>query len=311
MFKKKVIRVEFVDQASGAVIGYDEVAAKKLPEDFQHTVAVKIGGEEFQVLKATPAKRKKYKKAGTVVVEVGPKEEKAAEPNETIPSDPIEEAVVYASTLPSDKVFRSASYPDLYPAFTGSKEGKDLIVMGTWEWRGLELIGEELRERVEQEFEEILQVRAQHSRADAGKLVFTKQHRRSGIRNPLGARSIATRQMLEEQFPFSVQYEGLTFMAADGFADGGFAFKTVEGLMFYGLEYGEKVSVLALGSSQVPESTAKLTQFMKEHQLLLIDWEAGMIVDQLEAKGYFKGKQMPEALEIVPVAEVVVSEEEE
>lgn len=313
MFNKKIIRVEFVDQASGEVIGYDEVAAKKLPEDFQHTVAVKIGGEEFQVLKATPDKRKKYKKTGTIVIEVGPKEKDEMSTSLEEESDPIEDAVVYASTLPTDKVFRSASHSDLFPAFTGSKDGKDLVVMGTWEWRSLEFIGEELKDRIDQEFEQILQIRVEHSRADAGRLVFTKQHRRSGVRNPLGSRTISAKQMLEEQFPFAVQYEGLTFMAADGFADGGFALKTTDGLMVYGLEFGEKVSVLALGKSAYngEGSAEALSSFMKANQLLLVDWEEGVAIDSLEIKGYLHGNNNTnEQIEVVPMDLTVAHEEE-
>ncbi len=291
MFKKKIIRVEFIDAESGEVIGYDEQSVKKLPETFEHSTSVEIGEEKYEVVKATPDTRKKFRKKGELTIELA-KIKPAEVPVSDewgMEDDSIEEAVEYGNQLPTDKVYQAASRADLFPAFTGNKDGKDLIVMGSWEWRQLEFVSTGMEEQVAIEIRHIQDIRANHNRWEAGRIVFTQQHRRSEISSPLKGIEFSS-QELKEHFPFSIHFDGLTFMAAEGYGDGGFALRTQEGLELYGLEFAGQVKILSLRcpdsySDQEKHPAAKLSAFMENKGLMLVDWEQCLVVqsDTLEA----------------------------
>lgn len=300
MFKKKIIRVEFIDTESGELIGYDEQSVKKLPEAFEYKTEVAIGGDKFVVVKATPDTRKKFKKTGSLVLELEKIQLKQAAANESDNSLLIEEAVEYASSLPSEKVYQTASRADLFPAFTGKKEGKDLIVMGSWEWRQLEFVIGDQEEIVLQEFNHIREIRKKHGRTEAGRVVYSRQHRRSGIGNPFKTNNLSSKNLRETYFPFSIQHDGLTFMAAEGFADGGFAIKTQSGVELYGLEFGEKVSILSMRcpdklSSEEEQHSSDLSAFMDANGLILVDWTQDQIIRSSEIKEYLRSNIEQEA----------------
>lgn len=294
MFKKKIIRVEFVDAGSGEVIGYDEQPVKKLPETFEHSTKVEIGGEKFSVVKATPDTRKKFRKKGELVIELEKiKDEVETALDQASPEmdDPLDAAIEYITLDPDEKIYQAPSRADLFPAFTGNKEGKDLIIMGSWEWRQLEFVAADQEEKVILEFNHIQEIREKYSRQEAGKIVFIRQHRRSEISSPLKGIELSSQYLKETSFPFAGHYDGLTFMAADGYADGGFALRTQAGLVLYGLEFGEKVSVLSLRcpdrfSEGVEEHLAKLAGFMEEKGLVLVDWNQGRSIPGSEVVDY-------------------------
>ncbi len=303
MFKKKLIRVEFIDTASGKVIGYDEQPARKLPETFEHATSVEIGQETYRVVKATPDTRKKFRKKAELTVELEKnKPDKATLSAKTGTTGLIAEVVSYGTRPSIDKVYKAASRADLFPAFAGKIDGKDLMAMGSWEWRQLELVAREQEGLVTHELSQIQDIKTNHSRLEGGSRVYTKQYRRSEIFNPLKGIRITSKELSEEHFPFSIPYDGFTFMAAKGYADGGFALKTLEGLELYGLEFGEKVTILSLRwpdsyPDQEKNSVTQLPSFMEAKGLILVDWDQYIVVRPEGLKPYLLSKAKHESPE--------------
>ena len=318
MFKKKIIRVEFIDSETGEAIGYDEQSVKKLPEAFEFKTTVEIGSEKYTVVKAEPDTRKKFKKSGTLVLELEKIRPEKKDPM-IASEERTDDAIEYATILPEEKTYQAASKADLFPAFTGQKDDKDLAVMGAWEWRQVEFVSGELAESVFEEFSQIDEVRKKYSRQDSGRVVFSKQYRRSRISSPLQGLELQAAQLREEYFPFSIGYDGLTFMAADGIADGGFALRLQDGLLLYGLAFAGKVEVMSL---QYPDQLStgmdvpgeKLAGFMKTHNLILVDWErrevirAAELVDHLAVRYAEKHEAVEEITLVEEMEEVVAGE---
>lgn len=274
MFKKKTIRVEFYNAETGEKIGYDDQKLKHLPEDFEPETFVEIDGVRYEVVRAEPDERRKIKKSGSLMIQMKPYRKK--EPAATANGEEVVEETGYEYVPRPKKTFVSPTRPDIFPAFTGQREGLKLMEMGTWEWRSVEFIDASHELDIKNEFASIRDLKRHYGREENGREVYSRQHRRSLVDKSLGTFELDFETLANVHFPGSTASEGITFMGSDGYADGGFALRLAGGLIVYGLAFGDRISALGLTGWQSAHTVelAPLEAFMQASGMLLVDWEA-------------------------------------
>lgn len=312
MANRKNIRVEFIDVETGAMIGYDEQPAKKLPETFEFTTRVEIKGQKFEVVKAEPNQRKKYRKSRLLVLEVKEIRPEVAAP--VVESGGEEAAPVSQGPV----TYVQPSRADVFPAFSESQEGKDLLEIGMDHWRSVELLRESFEQDVLVEMSRIEVSEVNQKVESETGVRYRLQHRRSLIHTPFKDVSLEAGELSRTYFPFAMIQDGLTFAGAVGYAEGGFGLRTAGGIGLYGLEIRDQVVCMGLDipvdkqPSLIRPDLNRLVQFMEAKKLILVDWDNYLVfhpdADGLEGLFGLQGTQDEEVEEVA--AESVVGEVE-
>ncbi len=256
-----VIHVDFVDASSGDVLAYTEIMASQLPEYFDSSSTVKIGGMAWAVRKAEPNSAFEFRRTGTLKLYVA---RAAAGP---------ESAADVLYSVPTIDLSAPAVEPD------EAHTAKHILRITPNDWRQIEFVGFRYEFRIDPEFEPIRSIRHSSSTGTG----YSSQHLRGSIPEPLAGTVVTVDELIHVFGPGTRVYDGLGYQGVSGTVYGGFGILTPAMLHIYGTHDTNGVSVLGLynvAPAQPDEALAAaiwrevqaLSDFMRRKRLCLVSW---------------------------------------
>lgn len=245
MFFSRKVRVTFIDDAAGAVVGTSKMAPAQLPESFLAETTMQIGDEEWAVLQAEPPLREEFEKTGKLVLRLR------------------REKIEYID--PKELLFSLPTLNDGLPAPGARADGRE-IVLHEDDWRQVELLHASQRESIDEELHDIRRLYNEHRRG----IGFDELHVRRRIRSPLAGAEISLQRLGVFGTPRPLRFSGYGQRVADGFAyvlDGDW--------LLYGQTNGRHFESLAVqpGGVSLPDPARELLAALAcENVLLLVDW---------------------------------------
>jgi hypothetical protein len=265
MLHTDLVQVVFVDAETEQEFARAELASGQLPDSFEFSTRLDLGGEPWAVVRADPPTATEFLESGSLVLTLrriqlmDPQEMKYSLPTFFDPLPPTEAA-------------------------TGAGEH---FVIHEDDWRQTELVSRQLAGQVEAELRAIRQIYEQHSRVlgEGASLVrvFDKIHIRQAPTAPL-ATGVSRRRMfgllpVGGKLYAGVRYRNELSRVVDSFA------VAAGPLTVYGQAHGGRVTVLGLAPSvdaprpgATTELAVGLEQAMREFDLLLVDWCNGRLL---------------------------------
>jgi len=252
---KRQIQVWLIDASMGKVFAESLMPPESLPKTFELKTTLHIGEDDWQVIKAEPMTAAEFTRTGKLVITL-----------EKVMRMPTK-SILY--TLPT--------ICDEIPIVQKDASAQDSNIFRIHEdfWRQVELVSGEHKGDIEAEFKEITRIFHEES-VDNGQLPgFKKIHLRKRIKTPLQCN--LSLNDLYSIFPNSLsQYDGLSYLQAEGVIEGGFAFD-IGPLVVYGQELDSRVRTLCMlrGQHQNFDSlmlASALDKIMAAHVLYLVDW---------------------------------------
>jgi hypothetical protein len=254
MAEGKMIRVLFVDAASGAGLGRAEMPADQLPGSFEARTTLQLGGQDWEVVTADPMTRAGFERTGELRLTLR---------RITVHSVPAGDVLFSLPTI-CDEV------PGIAPGT--SKLGKRVLELHEDDWRQVELVACSHRQEIDACLAEIERV---HAEARTPQGFFRRLHVRKEVAGPLEGCHLPL-AMLSGYFPSLTPLEGLAYRDVAGLVGGGFGLESESGLRLYGVERGRVVTVLGLVVDHVGPGVGRdapaLVALMRAHDLCLIDW---------------------------------------
>lgn len=256
-----VIRVDFVEATSGEVFAYTDMPSSQLPEVFDASSTMNIGGQDWHVVRAEPDNAVEFRRSGHLRLDL-------RRPSAAV-SDP--DAVMYAVPTIEDAI--PGIDPDIDVA------GKHVLQITEDDWRQIEFIGFKWEFRIEPEFEPIQSVIRDFSAGNG----FTSLHMRGSIPEPLAGTSITVEELIGTFGVGTRVYDGVAYQGAQGVIYGGFAILTPSLLHIYGTHDAAGISALCLFnvapapadealSGMVWREVQALSDFMRRKKLCLVSW---------------------------------------
>jgi hypothetical protein len=256
-----VIHVDFHDANSGDVLAYTEIYASQLPEFFDATSTVKLGGMSWAVRRAEPTTAQEFRRTGNLKLYVT----RAAE------GQTSGQASVY--TVPTVDEAAPAVEPD------DGRPGKHIFRITPEDWRQIEFVGFTYEFRVDAELQSVRAIKQQSWNGSG----YTSQHIRGTIPDPLAGSPVTVEEIIHVLGPGTRVYDGLGYQGVDGIIYGGFAILSPAMLHIYGTHDTNGVSVLGLFHVQpapadealaaiVWREVQALSDFMRRKRLCLVHW---------------------------------------
>jgi hypothetical protein len=101
------------------------------------------------------------------------------------------------------------------------------------------------------------------------------------IKQPLSS-EFTVQELMDAVFPGSTLLEGVVIQGETLIAEDSFSFRSIEGAEVYGLAVAG--FVFAVGFRRFPTHAAaleRMTKFMQQHNLVLVQWVRGRVLTQL------------------------------
>lgn len=265
-FESSHVRVEFVDNDTGQVVGHSQLLRSHLPDVPSR---MKIGSDEWVVVTVQPGAASEVEEGGTLRLTV----------RRVVQLD-TEELLFSAPTL-CDRV---------PPLARGSRRGGTVLEVPEDDWRQVELVSLTLRREVGACLEAVRKVLVDE-RARVG---WRGSHVRVEVPLPLPARRIPLR-WVRERFGSVLTYDGVTYPNMQAMIEGGYAFAAGSGIQVYGRATAHKglcVATLALrgwGESGdfLERDVAALVEIARANELALVDWCRGTFRMPHQFAAYF------------------------
>jgi len=257
-FFSKKIAVTIVNAEDGKLIVEMSEKPENLPERFDITTSIHLGKAEFEVLEADPLHRTAYTQSRKLLLKVRP-----LPPVQLM--DPKD--ILYLYSIPT-------LCSDLGQLDKKSTVSGPTLEMHEDDWRQVEFISLAVSTAIANEVNGIREI-YEHKRTASG--AFTAMHLRTPIVT-LPNKSLPVEQ-LQADLGKEVAYGGITYFISGGKMEGvvenGYAFRATGGLIVYGqAEQGNATSIgiVPHGGMDAAKVTPLLAEFLKKHDLVLIDW---------------------------------------
>ena len=279
--KKHPVRIEFVIAGQSQPIGYDELPAKDIPEDFEIPTIVEIDGKKFSVKATDPESRKKAEKAGLLKVWVEeiavPVVEELAEEGE---AEEQEEVAVQGPST-----YRNASRPAQAPRNSGQRGEYKFVEMMSWQWRQLEFLQRKLAPEIGEELGLIADFQEQAAVDINGEKRYSEQYSRELTQFSFRDLEISEADLHAKYFADAERVDGVAIMGQDGYVSNGFAYVLASGWAVYGQEFEEKVRCMGMipwgawNADALDMDLGLLSRAMSELQMVLVDWDGMAAVE--------------------------------
>lgn len=244
LFSRKV-KVTFIDEASGAVIGETSMDPAQLPESFLHDTTLHLGDQPWSVRKAEPPTREQYARSRRLVL-----------------------TLARTATIdPRELLFSLPTINDRLPDEEGQADGSEVVLLED-DWRQVEWVHVSRGEVITEELQSVRRIYEEHRQG----IGFDQIHVRSRLAEPLPGAPLKAeallRLVLGPPLPLRLDRHGVRIR-------GGFAYSLPAGWILYGTRTEQHVEVLGLHRSGEPlpdDTAAALEDLAAEHHLLLVDW---------------------------------------
>lgn len=235
------VRIELVDEATGAVISRSTVPLASLPERFDGMdTTLSVGDAQYSVVHAEPASRAEVERTGEARYTL----------RKIVMIDP--------RTI----LFSLPTIEDVLPVtVTGGAAALQLLPD---QYRQVELIRDDQRAEVDVELAEIRRIR-DAARPGGG---FTEIHVRRGIREPLAGTTLTVDALAAALGATAAPW---AFDGEIGVVEHGFALPRA-GAHVYGVAPGGVVAILAIDGPPSDELFSPLRALALAHGLILVDW---------------------------------------
>ncbi len=243
------INVTFVDADTNQVMGEMACEASRLPETFEKLeTTLHLGDADWFVVDAEPMSRPEYILAGELKLHL--RRVQRLDPSKILYSLP--------------------SLCDLLPPLDESRRTGDEFEIHEDDWRQFELVLALHAQRCDKEIEAIRHIHENES-AEMG---WRKVHPRENPDPPIDRR-FSTEQMLRH-FSLAGPLRGVAFDRTEFVIRDAWAFTASDGMQFYGLSPGGKVSVIGIVQERLPDvprtSIESLKSLAAEFELELVYW---------------------------------------
>jgi hypothetical protein len=251
MIASRTVRVEFIHERDGTVIGVADLAPEKLPDTFAVDTTLDIADKKWSVTRAEPISKAEFIKTRHLQVFLVPLT--------TIPLDTLR------YTLPT--------ISDDIGAGEGSAPPDDAVfAIHEDDWRQVAFVSQKYADQVALEFEDIRRVYDQ--RAPSGS--FTQIHVRKRVPSPLEGVEI-TLADLEGRLVPKRRYRAVGIWRKLGTFTASFGWDIGDGLILWGTtDDGNHARILCLavrGDHRRSRSIfCALERLCSDHGLLLVDW---------------------------------------
>ncbi len=285
--KKKTLRVEFIEARNQALVGFDEIRMRDLPDNFDEDTWVEIDGDRWKVVGVEPTKLRTAQKEGALKVQVTLVEKRS-------PVVIEEEAEVLAPVeeVKEVPIYRNPSRADQMPRMSGKRGDLNLLEIATYEWRNIEFTIATNRSTAREVFAKLEELILLSSTERDGRTFYTRQYDRYDMFAPMRGIRLPLETVITDYFPMARSVDGLTFMGADQVADSTFVFRVGSGIAFYGQEFDDIIRYFAivrpdtLVPTALQEDAAKIAALMKRKELILVDWQRRQIIEAQEEAIY-------------------------
>lgn len=250
----RLIRVSFLDAATGGCFSRTEMPVEQLPTSFEARTTLNMDGQDWEVVVAEPMTRIEFEATGELQLTL--------------------RKITIAPLPPGDILFSLPTICDVIPGIAPgtTKLGKRVLQLHEDDWRQVELVAGVHQVEIDTCLNHIRRIYAEE-RTDSG--FFRKVHVRKEAAQPLHGCRLGLPE-LDRYFTALKPLDGLAYRDVAGLIDGGFAYESASGLRLYGVEHAGSVATLGLVTDlvqmKVEEDGHSLAALMRDHQLCLIDW---------------------------------------
>lgn len=245
LFRKKEVRVEFSDLATGEVIGQSFMKPGQLPETFELDTTLTLSGQQWRVVSADPPHSKDFIASGSLKLKL----------------QKIEQID------PKNILYTTPTISNEFPVIAESAAaGSFQVEFHEDDWRQKEFLNKSSHAVIQNEIASIKEIWSDHSKKIDDKFTaFDKVHVRSAIGNPgLHIDMLALRQVL------GAGEAGSAFVERQGYLENGFSIKTPD-TVYIGTAINNMVRelcVLGTNENTINEIRAITARF----GLIFVDW---------------------------------------
>jgi len=251
----QLIKVTFIDVTTGITLGIYEVPLEQLPQSFETTTTLNMGGSDWSIEEAEPRTAEEFIKSGQLTLKM--RQLKKVNPKDVLFSLPT-----IAGDIPTN-ISSEATYNDF------------IFTMHEDSWRQYEFLLPESSELMQLELDKIAEIKDNYSKkVDESLTAYTNCHLRQTIGSP--QLNIDFDQL--KALLLTKEAGSLALKNYEGFVPGGFTLKTNE-TTYYGI-LNDQHKVNLLGIANFSENTINEIKFIiQAFGLLFIDWCNGEIIE--------------------------------
>lgn len=242
------IDVRFYEGDNDEPFAVSNIPIGQLPDTFEVDTVLNLGGQDWQVLRATPARKQAFAQSGVLEIVLA-----------RYVVDPKE--ILYS--LPSI----GHDLPEMEPLESFDKP----LVLHEDDWRQCEFVAHSFELHIQFELQAILNIYENHREGPG----FKHLHLRKEIAEPLTGTAL-TLQALEQSFEFAKRYDAVALNNGLSKIVGGFGFQTASGWIFWGqVDANGAMTALNLvpfEQANVADISDEIDAFMAKHNLHFVDW---------------------------------------
>jgi hypothetical protein len=238
------IRVQLIDATTQKLLAEADLPADQLPESFEASTTLHIGGDDWHVEQAEPVTRAEYVASGRLRLVI--------------------HKITYVD--PKELLFSLPTLANELPAMRDG-DASAALVLHEDDWRQVELVSSRFEPEIAAELAAIRVIYA----ARKG-VAFEKLHVREHIPEPLAGVALSVDQ-IKAALGGDVARRELAIRDTPGVVEGGFAF-LVDGGAVYGYELNDRVACICVHRME-PDV---LFELASAHALVLVDWCAAAIL---------------------------------
>lgn len=249
-----IVRVTFVDAATGAAFATADLAVGQLPESFAPATTLHLGDGDWSVVSADPPTAEAFAATGALTLTLSR----------------------VTAVDPKDLLFSLPTIEDALPPPADGPAPPSALRLREDDWRQVELVSEDFGGEVERELADVRAIVDATTVAASGFRAFRTLHVRRRVPAPLGV-GLPFSELASRLPTVARNLGGVGFDGDPRGARGGFAF-ALSGATLYGLREGDAVTALGLyeGDSADRDATLETARFLADlmaaNRLVLVDW---------------------------------------
>ena len=248
------IHVSFVDAKSDQLLGFSDMSLDSLPDNFKIPTTMHIGDEDWTVLCAQPDVKDKFSNTRMLKLYL-----QKQEPLELMD--------------PSQILYSLPTICNFVAELEDGPRDEDRLDIREDDWRNIEFIAARFGPEVSQMVKEVLRIHKEQSVGEGFKNLYVREL----ISQPVSV-TLLSYQDLEKFLPAQKTYSSIGYKDQAGKIKGGFAFRTVSGIIFYGRQEKGLITdlcVLTMGKGENRASDIEALEMLcKQYELLLVHWPA-------------------------------------
>lgn len=241
--KSNTIKVQFIDSSNGNVIGVSEMPPEQLPETFEIQTTMHLNDEDWSIQEAIPAHSKEFLQSKNLILKMSKVEK----------------------MNPNDIWYTTPTISNEFPqTIEKTKETENDISIHEDDYRQREFLNVNTKSKVQEEFNEVKEIWANHSKKNEEYTLFKNCH----VRKAIGLPNLSI-NFNELQTILNSNSVGQVIINGENLKNG-FSLNT-DNTIYFGTLTGKTITELCI-SQWNDNTTNEILNINKKFNLLFVDW---------------------------------------